>query len=210
MIISTDFTVAYKCIACGAFDFISINLFGLLKQKYIKECCRCGQAHAEFKYFDDKISVSVPCIACGTTHEYIINIQEIRRKKIIKFVCKNTGVEHCFVGNDYVVRQCVDSLEREMDSMMDTLGYESFFANSQVMLETINRIHDLAERRRLICQCGCREVGIHLHYKGVFLKCSKCFCYKYIPAASNLDLKITLSKKTIILNDKKAKISAPI
>ncbi len=210
VIISTDFTIAYKCIACGTFEFISVNLFRLLRQKNIKEHCRCGQAQAEIRHLEDRISILVPCIACGTNHEYIVSINELSQKKIINFICEYTGVEHCFVGNDYSVRECVDSLEREMDSMMDTLGYESYFANSQVMLETINRIHDLAESKRLICQCGCKEVTINLYYKGVFLRCSRCPSYKFIAAASNMDLKITLAKKNIVLTDKKTKVFAPI
>ena len=45
---------------------------------------------------------------------------------------------------DEAVCNKVDDLEKEFDELMDTYGYESYFRNTRVMIDTLDRIHDNA------------------------------------------------------------------
>lgn len=207
MLINTDITIAYKCVACGTFEFISVNLFRLFHQRSIEFNCRCNNSSGKIiRTNQNEYEIKIPCIGCGSEHSYTIDKRTLLRGELQVYCCQTTQLKQCFVGPDVRVRQSVDSFERELDYMMDNLGYDSFFENSQVMLDTLNKLHDLAEKGNLLCRCGCSDAIINLRRKGIFLRCSRCNGSKFIPAASNNDLKVTLNKASIILNNDQSQL----
>jgi hypothetical protein len=117
----------------------------------------------------------------------------------IVFNCPETGMKICFVGRDEAVRKKVDSLEKEFDEMIDRYGYESYFDNTQVMFDTLNRIHDIALKGDLFCECGSVNIELVLLSDCILLKCARCGGSKRIPAAKNKDLKDILTKSRIAI-----------
>lgn len=206
MLIDMDVTIAYKCFSCGAFDFINVNLFKLFFQKGIVSTCKCGDAQMEICAIGkNEYSLTVPCIGCGTVHSNRLSKEDLINNDIKIYTCPNSGIKHCFIGKDEVVREYVDNLQKELDVMMDGLGYDKYFVNTQVMMDTLNKVHDIAEQKRLICECGCNEIMVSLLRKGIFLKCSRCSGAKFISASTNNDLKKTLQRRSITLNERKSK-----
>ncbi len=210
MLIDMDVTIAYKCFSCGTFDFTNINLFKLTLHNSIMSKCRCGAAKlAVLGICKNKFKLTVPCIGCGSEHSHILNREDIISKDITIFTCPETQIKQCFIGKDSVVREYLDKFERELDVMIDGLGYENYFVNNQVMLDTLNKIHDIAEQGQLYCECGCDDIYVTMQRKSIYLKCSQCSGNKFIPAASNNDLKKTLNQVSLLL-EKKAKYSYQI
>ncbi|PYG87186.1 hypothetical protein LY28_02324 [Ruminiclostridium sufflavum DSM 19573] len=208
MLIDMDFTIAYKCFCCGTFDFTNINLFKFHRHKSIIPKCRCEGTKLEiFEAGRNTYKIIVPCIGCGEEHELTINREDITGKDIMTYTCPITNIKQCFIGRDSAVREHVDNFEKELDIIIDGLGYENYFINTQVMIETLNKIHDIAEQDGLRCQCGCNDIGVFLLRKGIYLKCHQCSGNKFIPAASNSDLKKTIQRVRIILADRKTKIN---
>lgn len=206
MLIDMDVTIAYKCFSCGTFDFTNINLFKLFLHNRIMSKCRCGRAKLEILGIcKNKFKLTVPCIGCGSEHSLVINREELIGKDIMIYTCPVTGIKQCFIGKDSVVIEYIDSYEKELDIMIDGLGYENYFANTQVMIDTINKIHDIAEQGNLHCECGCNDIIVSMLRKGIYLKCPQCSGNKFIPAASNNDLKKTLQRLNIVLLEKKSK-----
>ncbi|MHB8062761.1 MAG: hypothetical protein ACYDG2_09045 [Ruminiclostridium sp.] len=206
MLIDMDVTIAYKCFSCGTFDFSNINLFKLFLHHSVMSKCRCGGAKLEIiEICKNEYKLTVPCIGCGSEHYLIIDREELISKDIMIYTCPATGIKQCFVGRDVKVREYVDSFEKELDIMIDNLGYENYFVNTQVMIDTLNKIHDIAEQGYLHCECGCDNIIVSLLRKGIYLKCPQCSGNKFIPAASNIDLKKTLQKVSIVLLEKKSK-----
>ena len=93
----------------------------------------------------------------------------------------------------------VDSVEEELDSLIDTYGYESYFQNTRVMFDTLNRIHDIALNKNLYCECNSTDIGLVLLPGCILLQCNKCGGRKIIPAAKNRDLKDILMKSHIMI-----------
>ncbi len=208
MLIDMDVTIAYKCFCCGMFDFTNINLFKFHKHKGIVPKCRCEGTKLDIvEVCKNTYKITVPCIACGAEHSLIINREDLTSKDIMVYTCPVTSIKQCFIGRDSSVRDHVDKFEKELDVIIDGLGYENYFVNTQVMIETLNKIHDIAEQGDLSCQCGCNDIGVSLHRKGICLKCPQCSGNKFIPAASNNDLKKTIQKVRIILAGKKSKFN---
>lgn len=208
MLIDMDVTIAYKCFACGTFDFTNINLFKLFRNGSFVSKCKCKAASFNMcKIGRKEFKLTVPCIGCGSEHTYAISTDDLINDDINTYSCPLTGIKQCFIGKDTVVREHIDRLEKEMDSMIDGLGYDNYFENTQVMIDTLNKIHDIAEKGNLRCECGCSHVNVAMLRKGILLNCSLCARSKFIQASSNNDLKKTLGKEKIVLIEKSSKIN---
>ncbi|HHW00829.1 MAG TPA: hypothetical protein GXX36_14925 [Clostridiaceae bacterium] len=200
MLIDTVATIAYKCSVCGSFNFTSMSLFELRRQKEHIFICDCRKSQAVVKVDkSDTLSVLTPCIGCGEMHLHSVDFKDIMLGDVNSFICPNKGIEHCFIGKDEALRKTIDRLEREQDNLIDTLGYDSYFKNSRVMLDSLNKIHDIAEKGNLFCECGNKDIEVILLSDRIFLKCRKCSGRRILSATSNKDLKDIVTKRHILL-----------
>jgi len=200
MLIDTCLTIGYKCNCCGTFEFFNLSLFKLFCMKVYKLNCHCK--NSGIIIFTENLrefKIKVPCMACGGDHFFLVSRNEILTKPVNVLHCPQTGIEQCFIGNDEEVRKKIDNHEKELDEMINHFGYESYFINTQVMFDALNRIHDIAEKGNLICECGCSEIDMILLSDKIHLKCNKCFGSEMIMAGSNKDLKELLTKQYILL-----------
>lgn len=202
MLIDTSATIAYKCTSCGSFEFFNISLFILLYKKKCNLSCRCKKSSITVKQEgENNFLISIPCIGCGNEHTYLLTKRSFLLGDPVVFNCPETGMQICFIGRDEAVRKKVDSLEEELDELMDAYGYESYFKNTQVMFDILNRIHDIALNDNLYCECGSSDIELVLLSDCILLRCVKCGCDKTIAAANNKDLKSILSKNQILLSE---------
>lgn len=202
MIINTGITFAYKCSSCGTFQFNNISLFEISQKEESVFTCRCKKAALVMKKESPAVfKIVIPCIGCGTSHIYLMSIKEFIAQEIYIFNCPNTGIEQCFVGSEQAVRKKIDKLEREYDELINMFGYDNYFINTQVMFDSLNIIHDIAERGNLFCECGNDDIDLLLLSDKIYLRCSLCPGNKIIYASSNEHLKVSLLRKQIMLID---------
>lgn len=201
MLVDASMTIAYKCSSCGSFEFFNVSLFMLLYKKECRFTCRCNKSRAAIARDGSRdYKIMIPCIGCGNDHIFILGRREILYKAINIFYCPETGMEQCFIGKDKVVRKKIDNLEKELDELIDTFGYESYFANTRVMFDSLNKIHDIAEQGNLYCECGSNDIELILLSDKIHLKCRECSGNRIIYASSNEDLKEILTRKQILLS----------
>lgn len=207
MLIDMDITIAYKCFSCGTFDFTRINLFRLFHYQNFESGCKCGNAGMKiYKLNKCEFALNIPCIGCGSQHQHVISRESLLSQNIIIYTCPITGIKNCFIGKDDSVRKFIDNFEKELDGIIDGLGYDSYFDNTQVMFDTLNKIHDIAEKGNLCCSCGSDDIVVSMHRNGIALRCIKCSRDRFIPASTNSDLKKILQREKIILNSRKTKV----
>jgi hypothetical protein len=200
MVINSISTIAYKCPVCGSIEFNNISVFSFSRNRQKQIRCSCTESLTEITLLrDKKVSIKIPCIACNDTHSFIIDLKKLWTKDIISFNCPNTDIELCFAGNDDFVRQSVDVYEMKMDLLMNDIGYEDYFINNTVMLDTIGKIHDVAEKGDLYCECGCSDIDLQMLSDRIELICKKCFSYEILMARTNKELKQTLKRDSIVL-----------
>lgn len=202
MLIDASVTIAYKCTFCGSFKFLNISLFTFLYNKSCSLSCHCKKSWIAIKREgENKYLFSIPCIGCGREHAYLLKRKMILSGQTQTITCPDTGMQICFIGRDEVVRRKIDNLEKELDELMDTYGYDSYFLNTQVMLDTLNRLHDIAMSGNLFCECGNSDIELALLSDCILLSCGKCGGVKEIPAFRNEDLKEILTKSRIMITE---------
>lgn len=201
MLIDTGLTIAYKCSSCGSFEFFNTSLFALLYRKQTRFSCRCKKTGITVTHEGDGgYLVKTPCIGCGNEHLYLLGRKDILRRDLNVFTCHETKIQQCFIGRDEIVRRKIDHLEKELDELIDMFGYDSYFRNTQVMFDSLNRIHDIAEQGNLSCECGNTGIELVLLSDRILLKCDKCHAGKIVRAATNEDLKDTIAKQYILVS----------
>lgn len=210
MLIDTSATIAYKCSSCGSFEFFNISLFNILYKRGSVYCCHCQKSNITISQQHNFYLFKIPCIGCGNDHVYMLSKKDILLRDLNVFNCPETGMKLCFIGRDEPVRKKVDSLEEEYDELIDMFGYESYFKNTQVMFDSLNKIHDIAEQGNLLCECGCSEIELVPLSDRIVLKCSKCGMSKLFLAATNEDLKDITDKKQILLTDDRPELGQNI
>jgi hypothetical protein len=213
MLVDTKLIIAYKCPVCGSFEFFSMYLFNLIKSKKLNfECkCKCSKVQINFKL--GQVYFLIPCIACDKSHLYRLSVKELLKKDCLEMKCSNTATKLCVIGYDRVVWEKIDALERELDEMIDLFGYDNYFRNTQVMFDTLNIIHDIAEKGELYCECDKTEVDVVLLPDKICVSCCNCNRYEFIYASSNEDFRHVNELKCIKLtsnyrNSKKKKNDA--
>jgi hypothetical protein len=144
--------------------------------------------------------IKLPCIGCGDEHIFIFSRKKVLSGGVCILYCPEKGIPQCVIGRDELVRKKVDCLEQELDELIDMFGYDSYFKNTQVMLDSLNRIHDIAEQGNLLCECGNDDIELILLSDRIYLKCRKCPGNIVISAATNEDLKDTLAKQYVLLS----------
>ncbi len=202
MIIDASTTIAYKCSSCGTFEFINMTLFELSSVREAVYNCRCnGSMLVISKESADTYRIAIPCIGCGNNHIYILARKDFMKQDISTFYCPKTGIQQCFIGNDKDVRKKIDILEKEFDELINMFGYESYFTNTQVMFDSLNIIHDIAEKGNLFCECGNDDIELLLLSDKIYLRCKKCPARKILYASTNEHLRENLKVKHILLID---------
>lgn len=200
MLMDSKVTIAYKCAICGTFKFFSVYLFDLLNKKEFHLICNCKKSEVIFSDSNlNTLKIKVPCIACDEPHIHSINRKKIIDRKILVLNCINTSIPQAVIGEDSEVRSKIDSHERELDDLINMFGYDNYFINTQVMFDSLNRIHDIAEKGKIICECGSNEIDVVLLPDKILLNCKECPGVKIINASTNEDLKTIQKIKGIIL-----------
>lgn len=203
MLLNTSKTFAYKCDSCGIFGFSSISIFDIYKCREYEIFCTCGNKVATIKSTKNvETNIYMDCTDCGREHIYKFDIKSLTSNRAVECKCPRTGIYIGLIGEDAEVRQRIDKLEEELDDLMSMYGYDNYFKNTQVMLQTLNKIHDIAEEGRLLCECGSSDVELILLSDMIYLKCRKCPGLRKIYAASNSDLKSILKAQNILLSSK--------
>lgn len=200
MLINPKFTIAYKCAACGTYEYFDISLFELSAKKKLDLSCRCKKSSICISIEASKsIELDILCMSCGEEHVFLLDKKDIITKKTIDFLCSKTGMQQVFVGDDNHIREKIDYLEKELDELINFFGYDNYFSNTQVMFDILNKLHDIAERGNLICECGSGEVEVYLLSDKIYLRCKDCPADNVISASSNEDLRHILKKDQIVL-----------
>ncbi|MEN8905665.1 MAG: hypothetical protein ABF289_06885 [Clostridiales bacterium] len=200
MVVDTNLTVAYKCPICGSYEFFQLFVFDFLNKDEISLKCKCKCSRIKILNKFGLFYFNIPCIACENNHIYKYSIKDLLSKREIVIKCKDRNIDLSVIGRDSLVRKKVDMLEKELDELIDLFGYDNYFSNTQIMFETLNIIHDIAEKEEIYCKCEKPDIDITLLSDKINVKCFSCYNYKIIYASSNEELKYTKNLKLIKLD----------
>lgn len=201
MVIHTACTLALFCPACGKIQMHDISPFIIKKSERRDMLCSCGQVQAVITGVShNQYLLNVPCVVCETNHMICLDSRKAFRKQphdpIQKLYCPSQHMELGFIGERAQVEQVITDHNQEFERMTrehsytDFDGYEDYeeqIENPQVMFEVLNKIHDIAEKGRIYCQCGQNDIEAVVLPDCIELECRSCGSRQVIAAANEKD-----------------------
>lgn len=191
MVISAVSTLALYCSRCGKIELHNVSRF-LINNAECQLACSCGQVQGSITSAGrHQYLLDIPCVVCETNHLIFLDSKLFRQPKASKVYCAQANLELGFVGSPEAIaetiarhKQEVASLACEMDGQSEDQGIE----NSQILLEILNRIHDIAEQGGVYCSCGNTDVGVDVLVDAIEISCSQCEGRLVISAKDEQDL----------------------
>ncbi|MDU2064798.1 MAG: hypothetical protein E6713_08130, partial [Sporomusaceae bacterium] len=121
-------------------------------------------------------------------------------EQVSKAYCVEENLELGFVGSRQAIEEMLAAHKRELDNIFPENSYadhEEAVANSQVMLEIINLVHDIAERGGVYCRCGGTAIEADILPDHVELLCGQCGGRQIIPALTEEDVLLLKARDSI-------------
>ncbi|MDD4600286.1 hypothetical protein SDC9_22936 [bioreactor metagenome] len=202
MVIGTAATLALYCPRCGKIQKHDISRFALRDSVRIDLACSCGQIQATLTACRHQYLLNIPCLVCQMNHIISLNKKKFWHTNFEKIYCARENLEMGFIGQKEKIEQKIADHKREFDSMvheLDVDDYGEYIENPPVLLEILNRVHDIAERGHIVCHCGKSAVEINLLPDGIELSCAHCGSHKIIEARREQDLAYIASLEKIEL-----------
>ncbi|MBP2626555.1 MAG: hypothetical protein H6Q68_1266 [Firmicutes bacterium] len=190
MVINTVSTLALYCSRCGKIHMHNISRFNLKSTMQRNLLCSCGQIQATITSSGERqCLLDIPCVLCQTNHVICLDSKRLWRAEIDKIYCVQENFELGFIGARQVIAEFVNKYKVEFEKLASDMDeYDDYIQNPQVMLETLNKIHDMAEKGGLHCRCGSSAIGAEVLPGGIELECAQCGGQLLIPAQSEQDL----------------------
>lgn len=192
MLVSTDTMLAMCCPECGKLEYKVLSRFQVSESKTLHVNCSCGAEKLiiSTKNYKD-YWLQVPCVVCETKHLQRISGKQLwSRREVYYLLCQETGLELGYLGPEEKVKELSHSYEEDLQFLASDFGEDDYFHNSEIMYEVLNRLHDIAERDALYCQCGNREVEVDIFPDRLELHCKECGSINIVYAENDDDLKV--------------------
>lgn len=167
----------------------TISRFNLRNIGSRKLLCSCGQIQATITSSGDRqCLLDIPCVLCQKNHVICLDSKRLWRAEMDKIYCVQENFELGFVGARQVIVETINKYRVEFEKLASDMEYDDYVQNPQVMLETLNKIHDMAEKGELHCRCGSSAIGAEVLPDGIELECAQCGGQLLIPAQTEQDL----------------------
>ena len=199
MVINTVSTLALYCSRCGKLHMHNISRFNLKNAGRRSLLCSCGQIQATITSSGERqCLLDIPCVLCQTNHVICLDSKRLWHADMDKIYCVREKFELGFIGEKRVITETVNKYKVEFEKLAADMGeYDDYIQNPQVMLQTLNKIHDMAEKGELHCRCGSSTIGAEVLPGGIELECAQCGGVLLIPAQSEQDLTLMQSLENI-------------
>jgi len=189
MLINLSTTIALSCPACGRLEKEKINIFELPVGELKQLSCSCGAEKAALKRKENsQIQINYFCLHCDKAHKITVRFQKFwHSNKMLPLSCRETGLNPGFFGPPVLVNEEIKKEKQDLDLMAAELGFDDF-KNPDIMLQSLDFIHDIAADGALSCECGSYNINIELFSDKIQLICNNCGAHLNIAAVNKDDL----------------------
>ncbi len=192
MVINSQAAIALYCQKCGKLTMHDLSRFTLKTELPKRLICSCGHCQATLVSAGlRQCLLSIPCAVCETDHLITLDGQRFWREGVEKVYCTEENLELGFAGRRQAIEAMLAAHKKEIDNLFSENAYqdnEEDVINSQVMLEIINLIHDIAENGGAYCRCGGTAMEAEILADRVEIICDRCGGRQVIPALKDSDV----------------------
>jgi len=181
-------SVAIYCQRCGQIHIHDVPYFG--GQKEIELNCRnCSHRQGTVRLLPKRgVSLDLTCGACHAHNRLTYPLSLLRRLNFEKIYCRQDNFELGYIGKWQSLAEFLDFNAAEYEAL-NPHDEDDFIYRQQILLEALNRVHDLAADRELFCSCGSHDFVADVADREILLECTRCGGQLLIPAASAEDLR---------------------
>jgi len=187
MIMQTSFSVALYCQRCGNIHVHDVPYFTGGSDK-IKFYCKFKHEQATLiRLKAHFFRLQIPCVVCNSLHEAVFSLHQLMRMKVEKIYCANDFFELGYIGKRQELKKIL-MFNRHGFELLEGQEHGEKIEKQQILLEAINRIHDIAEVGGILCPCGSKAIKADFLGSAVRLTCCHCGNYELLAAGSERDL----------------------
>lgn len=188
MVIQAAATLALYCSRCGKIHTHDIELFSLRSKKRVELCCSCGHKQAVISAVKrGQVLLTVFCELCRENHVLVIDFRHICAAELQKLYCMTNNLELGFVGDRRLIEQTIERHRSEVNRALPD-RFTPDTENAEVMLDILNRLHDIAEKGGVTCCCGSTSIRATVLPCRIELRCQTCGAYETFSACNDVDL----------------------
>lgn len=207
MVLNIASSVAVYCQRCGKIHIFDIPFFSG-ESKNILRCDNCSNEIAEVCLKRGKgVVIKTYCGVCKKKNSFVYPMEKLNKKSFEKIFCIEDGFELGYIGSGENIAEFLNYTQAEYEAVY---ANDNFTDNGQILLEAVNRVHDLAEIGAIVCPCESHSFYAKVNDDAIILKCQNCKSCAVIPAKISDDLKqIKKGMKLKFLKNKKKIILTP-
>lgn len=200
MVICTAITLALYCSRCGKIQAHDISRFQLHSSKRRELSCSCGQKQAMISdACHQQFLLDIFCDLCGRNHVLCIQSRHFGDTELRKLYCAQNNLELGLIGNRRCIEETIENHKHAVVNSVPEQSSDEIVENPQIMLDVLNRVHDIAEKGGVTCRCGSPAIQADIMPHSIELYCLTCGAYQLIPAQGETDLAFMESVERIEL-----------
>ena len=180
-------SVALYCQRCGQIHIHDVPYFAG-QQDIGLQCRNCSHTQATVNLTKQRgLVLKTSCAACHSQNYITFPLSMIKRMKFEKIYCNHDNFELGYIGAWQNVAEFLDFNTAEFEALYPTDEY-NFMPRQQILLEALNRVHDLAAGYGITCPCGSHDFIAEVADGSILLECTHCGGQAVIQANSAEDL----------------------
>ncbi|MDU4961219.1 MAG: hypothetical protein E6X17_11235 [Sporomusaceae bacterium] len=200
MVLAATTTLALYCSHCGKIHLHTVCRFELHALKTAELCCSCGHVQARVAPArNGQFFLTLYCQLCRKQHVLCVSYRHNGAVEPRKLYCADNNLELGLAGERQLLEQTLDRHRYAVNhASQDPTGAES--ENSQVLLDVLNKVHDIAENGGVHCSCGSSAIRARVLTACIELRCLACGAAATLAARNETDLARLADMKTIDLS----------
>ena len=187
MLIRDACGLALYCQQCGSIHIHDVPYFPDERQLRLL-CESCGHEKARLlRLSRGRVAIDVSCVVCGTENRFVYALRRLRHVGLEKIYCTTDRFELGYIGRRRRIEELMRFNQAEFEALHPHDG-KNFIEKQRILLEALNRIHDLARAGEIVCPCGCEELAVDIRGSRIVLECEHCGSFCVVRAENAGDL----------------------
>ena len=187
LLIESCCSVAFYCQRCGSIHIHDVPYFTGARETKIR-CDSCGHEQGRIvRLSGSRFSIELSCVSCGTMNRVTYTTKHAHRVGLEKIFCSADHFELGYIGKRKRIEELMAFNQAEFEAIHPNDG-KNFIEKQHILLEALNRVHDLAARGAITCPCGSDALAADIHGNSIVLECEHCGSEYVLSASSAEDL----------------------
>ena len=188
MLIRDVCSLALYCQKCGSIHIHDVPYFSAGSRTELY-CESCGHEKARLlRLGKGRVAVEASCVVCGTENRFVYALHRLRHVGLEKIYCMTDHFELGYIGRRRRIEELMRFNQEEFEALHPHDG-KNFIEKQRILLEALNRVHDMARDGDIVCPCGGEDLTADIRGSYIVLECERCgsFCVLRAENAGDLE-----------------------